>query len=434
MRGFDPSHPDFFNQADLEAEIDRIYDICHGCRLCFNLCPSFPFLFDRIDEQGDAELGGVSWADKMRTVDLCYNCKLCVPKCPYIPPHHYELDFAQLMLRAKAVRAKHEGIKSGDKFLGNPQLVGKIGGISAPLTNALNAPGSLPRKVMEKTLGLEASRKLPPIAAEPFERWWAKRGPSVPRGERRGAVALFYTCSLNHNWPDAAKALVEVLEHNGFEVRCPEQRCCGMPALDGGDIDLATEWAHQNLDSLHAAVAEGCEIIIPGPSCSMMIKDEYPTLTRDERAKEVAAHTWDAAQFLLHVHKSLGGLDTEFVWHPETVAYHQPCHLKVQNMGVPARKLIALTGAKVKLVDQCSGMDGTWGMKHEFYELSMKQATKLAKGLEKVGAELIASDCSLASLQVDEVLQHRPLHPVEVLHRAYGLGAPPTSASEGDTP
>ncbi|RMG20680.1 MAG: ferredoxin [Deltaproteobacteria bacterium] len=427
MRGFDPHHPDFYDLADLESEMDRIYDICHGCRLCFSLCPSFPALFDAIDESEEEAVSALTWEQKMRVVDLCYNCKLCFPKCPYTPPHEFELDFPALMLRAKAAKAKHQGIRLGDKFLGNPMLVGKIGGVAPTLVNALNAPGTLNRKVMEKTLGLEADRHLPPIASEPFERWWKRRGGSRPSGKKQGTVALFYTCSLNYNWPGAAKALVEVLEHNGFEVHCPEQRCCGMPALDGGDIEQAIEWAHQNLDGLHAAVRDGMPVIIPGPSCSLMIKHDYPTLTGEARAQEVARHTYDAAEFLLKMHKE-GKLSTDFSWHPEVVAYHQPCHLKVQNFGLPARDLLRLTGAKVKLVDKCSGMDGTWGMKHEFFELSMKQAKKLAGGLERAKADLLVSDCPLASLQVEEVLERRPLHPVEVLHRAYGLSAAPKEA------
>jgi glycerol-3-phosphate dehydrogenase subunit C len=437
MRGFDPSHPEFFDQDDLKQEMHRIFDICHGCRLCFNLCPSFPFLFDRIDEEGDEELDGLDWADYERTVELCYNCKLCFPKCPYTPPHEFELDFPALMLRAKAVKAKHEGLSTQDRFLGNPQLVAKIGGISAPMTNRLNAPGSLPRKVLEKTIGIEASRRLPPIAAEPFEKWWARRGPSRPSGEVRGKVALFHTCSLNYNWPEAARALVEVLEHNGIEVIRPDQRCCGMPALDGGDIETAKVWGKQNLDALHAAVQDGYDVVIPGPSCSLMVKHDYPTLLEDDRASEVAEATYDAGEYLMKVFKA-GNLNTEFVWRPEKVAYHLPCHLKVQNMGFPSRDLMKKAlGAEVGLVDKCSGMDGTWGMKKAYYEMSMKQAGKLVKDMEKAKAEILVSDCPLASLQVEEVTDgNRPLHPVEVLHRAYGLGGekvePAPRADEAD--
>ena len=421
MRGFDPDHHDFYDRQDLDAEMDRIFDICHGCRLCFNLCPSFPALFDAIDED-DLDPKEVPVRVKQEVVDLCYNCKLCYPKCPYTPPHQYALDFPALMLRAKTVKAKHEGVTTRDKFLGNPGLVAKIGGVSPGLTNAMNAKGSLPRKGMELVLGIEADRHLPPIAAEPFEKWFDRRGPSRPRGSQKGTVALFHTCSLNYNWPGAAKALVEVLEHNGYRVVRPKQQCCGMPALDGGDVELAKTWARANLDTLHAAVEDGCEVVIPGPSCSMMIRHDWPVLLKEARADRVAEKSFDAAEFLMKLAKA-GDLDTDFVWHPEKIAYHLPCHLKVQNLGAPGRDLMKLTGAEVTLVDRCSGMDGTWGMKKRYFELSMKQAGKLARGLADVGAEVLASDCPLAALQVEDAGQARPLHPVEVLHRAYGLGS-----------
>lgn len=421
MRGFDPHHPQFYDRDDLDAEMDRIFDVCHGCRLCWNLCPSFPALFDFIDDE-EVEPKEVPRAVRDRVVDLCYNCKLCFPKCPYTPPHDYELDFPALMLRAKAVKAKHEGVSAQDKFLGHPELVGRIGRISPGMVNRLNAPGMPSRKVLQGVLGIEAERRLPPIAKEPFDRWFDRRGHSRPRGEVQGKVALFHTCSLNYHWPEAARALVEVLEHNGIEVVKPRQRCCGMPALDGGDVETATEWARDNIDSLHEAVAAGYEVVIPGPTCSLTIRSEYPQLVHDARAKEVAAHTFDAGEYLLKLHQE-GRLDTDFAWRPAKIAYHLPCHLKVQNLGAPAVRLLGLTGAEVELVEKCSGMDGTWGMKKDYYALSMKQAKKLARGLEDVGAELFVSDCSLASLQVEEATDGgpRPLHPVEVLHRAYGL-------------
>ncbi|MDF1563218.1 MAG: heterodisulfide reductase-related iron-sulfur binding cluster [Deltaproteobacteria bacterium] len=422
MRGFDPKHPDFFDRDDLDREMDRINDICHGCRLCFNLCPSFPALFDAMDENEYEHASELTAAERWRVVDLCYNCKLCFPKCPYIPPHEYELDFPALMLRAKAVRAKHEGLTTQDRFLGNPGLVGKIGGIAPKLTNAVNTPGSLPRKMLELTMGIAAERKLPPIAEETFSAWFARRGPSRPREDAppQGTVALFHTCSVEQHWPGTGKALVEVLEHNGFEVVIPDQKCCGMPALDGGDIETARAWGLTNLEALHAAVEAGQEIVVPGPSCSLMIRKDYPELLGDDRAKVVAEHTHDAGEFLWKLHKE-ERLVEEFVWRPESVAYHQPCHLKVQNIGVPAQRLMKLLGAKVTIVDLCSGMDGTWGMKKEYYELSSKQAKKLVGRIESAGAELTASDCSMAALQVEDAGAPRPLHPIEILHRAYGL-------------
>ncbi len=229
----DFSSADFLDLTAVDTELRRVYDVCHSCRMCFNYCPSFPALFDAIDaheEKGEGEVQALTSAEKQKVVDLCYQCKLCYVKCPYTPPHTFAIDFPRLMLRAKAARAHKEGVTAQDKFLGDPDFLGKrSSGIMARATNLANRTPAL-RIVMEKTVGIHRDRHLPPFAHTTFATWFHKRRKlsGAPR-----KVAIFETCSVNYNYPFIGEAAVQIFEHNGFEVLRPEQRCCGMPALDG---------------------------------------------------------------------------------------------------------------------------------------------------------------------------------------------------------
>ncbi|MBI3961544.1 MAG: anaerobic glycerol-3-phosphate dehydrogenase subunit C [Deinococcus sp.] len=418
---YDVKHPQYWDAQALHSELERIFDICHGCRLCFNLCPSFPALFNFVDQRNlDApQQAPPGEFDQMarQVVDLCYQCKLCYNKCPYTPPHEFMLDFPQLMLRAKAQKQRQQGMTLGDRVLGSPDLLGQWGSALAPLSNAANR--FLPaRVILEKTIGIHRDRNLPEFHKETFARWFSRR-PKKPGSN--GRVALFYTCSVNYNDPDVGKACVAVLEHNGIEVICPEQECCGMPYLDSGNIGEAAKRAERNARRLAEYVRSGYDIVSPGPSCSLMLKAEAPHIVQNPEAELVAAHTFDLCQYLMQLHGQKK-LNTSFTWRPGKIAYHLPCHLKHQNIGLKSRDLLRLIpGAEVELIDRCSAMDGTWGMKTQYFQLSQQVAQKLYKGIERSEPQLVVSDCSLAGLQIIYGTKRPVLHPVEVLARAYGL-------------
>jgi len=421
---FDPDSPQFLDRKEVEGEQHRVFDVCHDCRRCYNLCPSFTTLLDGIDAamEGKDAAGEVSSLLERKTVDTvvdqCFQCKLCVPHCPYTPPHRWQIDFPRLMLRSKAARAKTEGMPIVDRVLANPDGMGRLGTLSAKLANRANGNRFF-RAVMEKTLGIHRDRNLPNYAPQTFEKWFAKRG-TRSAGENAKA-ALFYTCTVNFNETETGKAAVQVLERNKVAVWCPPQQCCGMPALDGGDIEGARSRAKKNVAALTGAVRAGCDVVVPGPTCSYMLKKEYPLLVKTAEAEEVAQHTYDLCEYLMKLHKA-GKLDTGFTTGAGRVAYHVPCHLRVQNIGFKSRDLLRLLpDTQIELIESCSGVDGTWGFKKDYFDLSLKVARGLFRGIENAEAATVATDCPLAGLQIELKTGKKPEHPIEIVRRGYGL-------------
>jgi Fe-S oxidoreductase len=418
--GIEPDSELFWQESQTEEELKRVFDICHGCRRCYNLCPSFNDLFNRLDHESvDGEAEKLGAGDLRSVTDLCYQCKLCFNHCPYTPPHRWELDFPRLMMRSKAIQTKREGQSLQDRFLGRVDLIGRVGSFLAPLVNWANR-NSLNRWIMEKLLGIHRERLLPPYVSETFRHWIDQHSPkSVPQNAKK--AALFYTCSVNYNDPAVGKACIEVLEKNGVQVVCPEQRCCGMPFLDGGDIDLTIRSARANIQSFHALVKGGYDVVVPGPTCSYMLKREYPMLLKDDAAQEVAGKTFDICEYLMVLHKE-GKLDTDFARGLGNVAYQIPCHLRAQNIGYKSRDLMELIpDTTVYLIEKCSAIDGTWGLKKQYFDLSLKVAQPLLQEIRDSQPDLLVSDCSLAGLQIQQGTGQKPLHPVQVLQIAYGL-------------
>jgi glycerol-3-phosphate dehydrogenase subunit C len=411
---------DFWKLEKVDQELRRVYDICSGCRRCLPLCPSFNVLFDRLDTDAvDGNVDELPAADAKEVVDLCYQCKLCYNHCPYTPPHRWQVDFPRLMLRARSAQAKVSGVTLQDRFLGNTELVGKLGSLTAPMSNWMSEI-SVHRMFMEQAVGIHRKRKLPAFQRETFSKWfdWAHR----PRPAPRARVAMFATCSVEYNAPATGKAAVAVLEHNEVDVSLPRQRCCGMPYLDGGAVAEAKALIADNVRSLAAAVREGREIVVPGPTCSYMLKQEYPWLDGSDDARLVASHTRDLFEYLAGLHAE-GKLDTRFPNPPGAIAYQLPCHLKAQNMGTKSADVLRLTGAPVQTIERCSAVDGTWGMKKEYFELSMKVAEPLFKDIGAARPERVATDCPLAAIQINQGTGRTAQHPVQILADAYGLTA-----------
>jgi Fe-S oxidoreductase len=261
----DPSDPTFFDTRAVERELARVTEICDGCRRCHRLCPSFDHMLERVDHH-EGEVAKVTSADYRKIVDLCWQCKLCFNHCPYTPPHRFDLDFPRLMLRAKAARAKAEGVTRADAWLGNVDAVGALGSFTAPLSNWANRfPPH--RFLLEAVVGIDRSRNLPRFHHKTFARWFRERGGG--RHAQGSKVAFFYSCSVNYNEPQVGRDAVGVLERNGCAVSCPDQVCCGMPYLDGGDIASAVKNARKNLAALEPLVEGGPRSWSPSPPAPM---------------------------------------------------------------------------------------------------------------------------------------------------------------------
>ena len=409
--------PGSLDPAALAAEARRVYDICAGCRRCYNLCPSFNALLDVADERHDGDATALTAAEDARVVDLCFGCNLCYPHCPYTPPHRWAVDFPRLMLDAKIARAARAGVPLRERLLGNPEFLGRLGSTLPRLANWANR-NRLARAAMEHLLGIDRRRRLPAYAPR-FSRWFRRQTPPADAG-RHGRVALFVTTPVEYNEPATGEAAVRVLWRSGIEVACPPQVCCGMPALDGGDVAGAVRRARRNLAALGAAVEAGYDVVVPGASCSRMLKHEYPRLVPGPEAERVAARVFDLAEYLVRLDGE-GKLDRRFARGLGHVVYQAPCHLRVQEIGFKARDLLRLVpGTRVDVLERCTGMDGTWGFKHEFWDDSCKVARPLWRDLdERRDADVLVSDCPLSALAITEARGRRVYHPVEALLAAY---------------
>jgi glycerol-3-phosphate dehydrogenase subunit C len=424
---FDPNDWRYWDEADLEGELRRVFEICHSCRMCVNFCGSFPDLFNRVDR--DIEKRGADGAEMLdakdfaSVVDLCWQCKMCYVECPYTPDqgHQWMVDFPRVAMREKAQRVKRTGVSIQDRALGEPGRLGALSsGVMAPMTNFVNA-NSLLKKVREKVVGISAEFPVPTFATVPFADWMKKHEPLESAG-KAGTVAIFATCLGDYNFPRIAAASVKILERNGFTVERPrDQECCGMPNLDGGDIDAAKAKAKRNVAALLPYVENGQPIVVPGPTCSYTIKKEWPELLGTPDAKKVAASTFEIMEFMERLRREKT-LDKEFKVGLGKVGYHAACHLRAQKIGTPGARILGLVPeTEVDIVEKCSAVDGTWGMKAQYYELGKKYAQKLKRGIENAEPALVVTDCPLSARRILQENELEPLHPAEALARAYGL-------------
>ncbi|NUQ75383.1 MAG: 4Fe-4S dicluster domain-containing protein [Polyangiaceae bacterium] len=429
-----PNDERYFDARDLEAELRRTFQICHECRMCVGFCGSFPSLFKRIDKAIEAGVAvgaeAINDEDIKAVSDECWQCKLCYIKCPYTADEGaYELlDYPRLMARERAARAARDGIPFVDKVLGEPQLIGAMSsGVLAPAVNLIQASRLL-RKVEEKITGISAEFPLPAVAKQPFSAWLEDHKPSEKAGQA-GDVVLFATCYGEHNTPDVARAAVLALEHNGFRVIVPgvasqpgdALTCCGMPNLDGGDIKGFMAKVKHNVEQLYPLVMEGKRIVVLGPTCGYTMKREWPEYLQTPEAAEVGAATVDLMELFVKLGREKK-LNRDFKKGLGTVAYHAACHLRAQKIGIPGSRVLGVVpNTDVRVVEHCSAVDGTWGMKAENYSTGRKYAMRLIRGIEELDPDVVVSDCSLAGLRVVHEHGVRVIHPAQALAEVYGL-------------
>ena len=425
----DWSNPDFYSEESLFREMERVFDICHGCRRCFSLCQSFPTLFDAIDESESMELDSVARPVYWKVVDHCYLCDMCyMTKCPYVPPHEWNLDFPHLMLRAKAVKFKQGDVKTRDRILTSTDTVGKLAGIPVVVqaVNTANRNGAF-RKLLDKTLGVHPEAPVPAYHSNTFRKRWEDEGRGAPQPgtSTTGKVALFATCYGNYNEPQINEDLVAVFRHNGIQMTLAEkERCCGMPKLELGDLEAVKQAKEANIPVLARLVDQGWDIVGPVPSCVLMFKQELPLMFPDDPdVIKVRDAIFDPFEYLMLRHKD-GLLKTDFANKLGKIAYHVACHLRVQNIGMKTRELLQLIpGTQVDAIERCSGHDGTYAVKSEFREASMKIARPVISRVEAATADHYSSDCPMAGHQIESGLkEHRaPEHPLTLLRSAYGI-------------
>ena len=426
--------PDFFDASSLERELVRTFEICQGCRRCFSLCETFPTLFDAIDGGATGQADALTPKDMDRVVAECYLCDLCfMTKCPYVPPHPFNLDFPHLMLRAKATRFREGRVPKRDRILTATDAVGRFLGIPivAQTVNRLNRSPSL-RRLTEGWTGIHAEALLPPFSPTSLQaklKHHRSDLPVVATTDTRGKIALFGTCYGRHLKPEIGIDLVAVFEHNGIPVTLVEgEVCCGMPKLEIGDLDSIDALRRRNIPILRAAVEAGFDLTAPIPSCVLMFKQELPLLYPEDRDVQIVARAFfDPFDYLVRRHRA-GHFRTDFVCSLGHVAYHVPCHLRVQNLGLRTRDILALVpGTELEVIERCSGHNGTYAVRRETHDQAMKIGRPVFRRVAEAHPDHYTSDCPMAQDHIHQGLGPNakvPEHPLALLRLAYGLTEP----------
>ncbi|HUU71763.1 MAG TPA: heterodisulfide reductase-related iron-sulfur binding cluster [Burkholderiales bacterium] len=424
---------DFYDEAKLFDELERVFDICHGCRRCVSLCTAFPTLFDLVDESETFEVDGVDKKDYWKVVDKCYLCDMCyMSKCPYVPPHEWNVDFPHLMLRAKAQKYKKGETRFRDKLLSSTDALGKLASIPVvvQVVNAVNKNGAA-RKLMASTLAIHEERELPEYDSATFRKharvrndFPVKDGKNTP-----GKVAIFSTCYVNYNEPGIGQDLGRILEHNEIPARIVEKEaCCGMPKLELGDLEAVAGLKEKNIPLLASLAREGYAIVTPVPSCTLMFKQELPLMFPDDAdVKDVAEAMFDPFEYFVLRNRD-GLLKTDFKRSLGKVSYHIACHLRVQNIGQKTRELLEkVPDTEVTTVERCSGHDGTWGVKSEYFSDSMKIGRPVFRQMAEPAPDYISSDCAIAGRHIAQGMRAADFpaaekqHPLTLIRIAYGL-------------
>jgi len=423
---------DFYDEGKALAEMERVFDICHGCRRCVNLCTAFPTLFDLVDASKTMEVDGVAKADYWKVVDQCYLCDTCyMTKCPYVPPHPWNVDFPHVMLRAKAVKFKKGEVRLRDKLLSSTDAMGKLNTIPVVVqtVNALNKNKAF-RGALESTLGIHKERDLPEYASRTFrsnavasKEFETRDGKNTP-----GKVAVFSTCYVNYNEPGMGHDLLAVLAHNEIPyVLVEKEACCGMPKLELGDLAAVSELKEKNIPGMAKLAREGYAILTPIPSCTLMFKQELPLMFPDEADVQLVKDAmFDPFEYFVLRAKD-GLLKKDFKAKLGKVSYHIPCHSRVQNVGQKTREMLQMIpDTAVTTVERCAGHDGTWGVKKEYFDNSMKIGRPVFRALAAAAPDWISSDCPIAARHIAQgIAKEAPsaprAHPLTLLRKAYGI-------------
>ena len=424
------NEPKFWDESDLNQELERVYDICHGCRRCVSLCNAFPTLFDLVDESETLEVDGVATSDYGKVVDQCYLCDLCyLSKCPYVPPHEWNVDFPHLMLRAKAVKFSKGESKFRDRLITSTDMVGKLASkpIVNSLVNAANKNGLL-RGLLDTSLGIHKDAQLPEYTSRTARKQHSALitdESSLKADVKQESVTLFTTCYCNYNEPSIVDSIIKILKHNGVNVNLAErEHCCGMPKLELGDLKAVTQLKEKNIPVLYKAVQAGNVIMAAVPSCVLMFKQELPLMfPDDEQVAAVANAFYDPFEYLHKLHKQ-GKLNTEFNNAMGNISYHVACHQRVQNIGPKTKQILELIqDTSVKNIERCSGHDGTYGVKSETLEFANKIARPIVRQIEQQEPDHYGSDCPIAGKHIEHNLpsDQKAVHPLDLLCQAYGV-------------
>jgi len=426
---YDPNDSQYLDEADVRGELTRAFNLCEGCRRCVDLCPAFPTLFSMLDRRGDRDAGWLVPSQQDRVIDGCFQCGMCVVGCPHAPGVDGEdLDLPRLLIRANAMRwtSGHVSLRARATvaLAGHVEMVAAVTARGAAVAGALarSSTGSAVRRIVERVAHVPPQRRLPPVVRERFSTWFTRRV-TVRLADARARVAVYPTCLVEYQQPDIGRDLVKVFEHNGIECTLAAgATCCGAPYLLGGDVESFVRTAVRNVRVLSAHVHAGRDVVVAQPTCSLVIRRDYPDFVGGPDAQLLAAHVFEAAEYLMRAHaEGERVLDTNFPGDvPESIAYHAPCHLRAQEIAVRSRDLLRLTGAPVTVVSQCAAGEEPWIGSSQYSAWSATAADTLGEAVAGAGAVAVG-DCIRANASTASRVGAVVRHPVQVIARAYGI-------------
>jgi len=422
--------PDFLNPEKIDQEMRRVFDICHGCRRCFNLCDSFPKLFDYIDESEEGEVSSLS-SDKFKpVVDACTLCDMCfMTKCPYVPPHEFDLDFPHLMLRYRMLQKKNGEISNTTKQLAKIDRNAKIGVFFSGIVNWVsNVKNTLFRKILELFTGIDRRVVLPKYNSETFSNYFKKFKKNIVGKDTNRKVVIYSTCFVNFNKKNTGEAALKVLHHNNVEVEHSYAGCCGMPYLEQADPEQVVKQANLVSKELLKYVDKGYKVITLTASCGLMLKFEWPLLLPDDEGiKKLSKNTFDIDEYIVDIANN-EGLVEGLQEIDGGVTVHHACHARAQNMGNKARDMLKLIpNVKIDVVERCAGHGGTFGVMKETHDMAIKVGKTTASTVKRKNNKYMASDCPLAGKHIKQlaedtnIVSDEALHPIELLAKSYRL-------------
>ena len=425
-------HPDFLDPKKLDDEMRRVFDICHGCRRCFNLCDSFPKLFDMIDESKNEDVESLSSEQFAPVVDACTLCDMCfMTKCPYVPPHDFDLDFPHLMLRYRTAQKKQNKLPLVPRQLAEIDRNGKIGVMFAKLINwASSVKNKITRKILEIIAGIDIRVQLPKYNSETFSNFFKKNNSKInfEKINKERKVVIYSTCFVNFNNKNTGIAALKVLKKNGVEVQEAYPGCCGMPFLEQADLPKVVQQAKKVSKDLLEWIEKGYKVITLTASCGLMLKFEWPLLLpNDENIKKLSSNVMDIDEYVVDI-ANKEGLVEGLQEIDGGVTVNHACHARAQNIGIKARDMLKLIpNVKIDVGERCAGHGGTFGVMKETHDLAVKVGRPTARQIKTKNNKYMASDCPLAGkhlkqLEVDtNISNDEALHPIELVAKSYRL-------------
>jgi len=425
-------HPDFLNPEKLDAEMRRVFDICHGCRRCFNLCDSFPKLFDMIDESKDEDVESLSSKQFAPVVDACTLCDMCfMTKCPYVPPHDFDLDFPHLMLRYRTAQKKLGELPSIPRQLAEIDRNSKIGVLLSKTINWItNIKNKFFRRLIEIISGIDSRVQLPRYNSETFSNFFKKNKDKIvyDKKDSERKVVIYSTCFVNFNKKNTGVAALKVLKKNGVKVQEAYPGCCGMPFLEQADLPKVVDQAKKVSNDLLKWVDKGYKVVTLTASCGLMLKFEWPLLLpNNENIKKLSENVMDIDEYVVDIANN-EGLERGLQEIDGGVTVHHACHSRAQNMGIKARDMLKLIpNIKIDVVERCAGHGGTFGVMKDTHDLAIKVGRPTARQIKTKNNKYMASDCPLAGkhlkqLEIDtNISNDEALHPIELVAKSYRL-------------